>query len=483
MTDSVDTSMYSAEAEQSVLGGLLIDNQAWDRCSDLVSEKDFYSLDHRKIFRAISRLLEGSKVADLVTVSEFLESHDELQKVGGLAYLVSLSRNTPSTANITHYANIVRERSLLRGLTRATAEIAEAVDKREGRSAKELLDLAQAKVMALSETAARGLGGPQHVATVLDDVINHIDELANRPTQTDVTGLSTGFNDLDKLTTGFQPGELIIIAARPAMGKTAFALNITEHVALTRGGKALFFSLEMANNQLGIRLLASVSQLNQQRVKIARLYDKEWPKLIHAAEQLRGAQIYLDEEGAMSANDLRARARRLHRECGGLDVILVDYLQLMQGSGRSDNRALELSEISRALKLLAKELQIPVIALSQLNRALEQRPNKRPIMSDLRDSGGIEQDADIILFIYRDEVYNEDSPDKGIAEIIIGKQRNGPTCTVHTVFRGELTRFESRDWHEPVPSVVERNERRAKRAGSSGAGSFRGKNSVDNDVN
>lgn len=457
--------MFSAEAEQSVLGGLLIDNEAWDRVCDAVSERDFFTRDHRSIFRAISRLLEDNKCADIVTVSEFLERHNELENVGGLAGLATLAKNTPSTANIVHYAAIVREQATLRGLWSAAMQIGEAVRNREGRGAKELLDAAQAKLTALSESAARGGDGPQHVAPVLDDLLNHIDDLANRKQQSDVTGLATGFQDIDKMTTGFHAGELIVIAARPAMGKTAFALNVAEHVAVARGGRVLFFSLEMANNQLGIRLLASVSRLNQQRVKIARLYDAEWPRLVQAADKLRGSQIYLDEQGAISANDLRARARRLHRETGGLDLIIVDYLQLMQGDRRGDNRAYELAEISRALKLLAKELHIPIIALSQLNRALEQRPNKRPIMSDLRDSGGIEQDADVILFIYRDEVYHEDTADKGIAEIIIGKQRNGPTGTVHTVFRGELTRFENRDLNEPVPSVMERSARRAQRAG------------------
>lgn len=476
MDDDLIKPMFNSEAERSVLGGLMIDNEAWDRVCDVVSERDFYMHDHRKIFRAISRLLADNKSVDIITVSEFLEAHQELDNVGGLGQLALLAKNTPSTANIVHYAGIVREQATLRGLFQASNQTALAVREREGRSAKELLDEAQGRLMALSESAARGGDGPQHVAPVVDNVLDHIDELANRAQQSDVTGLATGFHDLDRLTTGFHPGELIIVAARPAMGKTAFALNIAEHVALTRGGRVLFFSLEMANNQLGIRLLASVSRLNQQRVKIARLYDAEWPRLVTAAEKLRGSQIYLDEQGAMTPNDLRARARRLHRETGGLDVIIVDYLQLMQGDRRGDNRAYELAEISRGLKLLAKELHIPIIALSQLNRALEQRPNKRPIMSDLRDSGGIEQDADMILFIYRDEVYNEDSPDKGLAEIIIGKQRNGPTGTVHTVFRGELTRFENRDLSEPVPSRVARDERRAKRAG---AGDFRGKNSMD----
>lgn len=466
MSDS--NSSYSLDAEHSVLGGLLLDNEAWDKIAGLVSERDFYALENRKVFRALSRLLEAGKTADLISVSDFLESHRELESVGGLACLAELMQNTPSAANIKRYAEIVRERAVLRALGRAVGEVNEAISNRDGRSAKDLLDFAQAKVQAVNESAAVGTDGPQHVGSVLDDVMRQIDALASNPHRTDVTGLATGFSELDKMTTGFQPGELVIVAARPAMGKTAFSLNISEFVALSSGKNVAFFSLEMANNQLGVRLLSSVARLNQQRVKIGRLNDAEFERLYKARCDLREANLYLDEEGSLSANELRSRARRLHRECGGLHLVVIDYIGLMEGSGKSDNRAYEVAEISRALKLLAKELHIPVIALAQLNRGLESRPNKRPILSDLRDSGGIEQDADVVLFIYRDEVYNEDTPDRGIAEIIIGKQRNGPTGTVHVTFAGECTRFEDRPRHAPVPSKVARMEKMRSRVSGSG---------------
>ncbi|MEO6147040.1 MAG: replicative DNA helicase [Sulfuriferula sp.] len=467
MSGSLKEPPYNVEAEQSVLGGLMIDNTAWDRVADIVSENDFFTRDHRMIFRAIAQKLESSKPADPVSISEFLQNYQELAEVGGIEYLVQLNQNTPSAANIRHYAEIVRERSLRRSLIAAADEIVCKGFAPNGMDARALLDFAQAKVMAISESASKGQSGPQHVAPVMDSVLQHIDELHSRPGGSDITGLETGFAELDKLTTGLQPGDLVIIAARPAMGKTALALNICEHVAINKGQRVGFFSLEMANNQLGVRLLSGVSRLHQQRVKIGRLNEAEFKKLYSAASRLRDTQIYLDEEGSLTVNDLRTRARRLHRECGGLHLLVIDYLQLMQGSSHGDNRANEIAEISRGLKMLAKELQIPIIALSQLNRSLESRPNKRPVMSDLRDSGGIEQDADLILFIYRDDYYNEDSLDKGIAELVIGKQRNGPTGTVRLTFIGELTRFENMAHGSSIPSLIERENKRAKRAGNS----------------
>lgn len=466
---------HSLEAEQAVLGGVLQVPAALDKIAGQVSETDFYTLDHRKIFRAISRLMEQNKPIDTITVAEFLKSHSELDAVGGLPYLVALVNGTPGASNIVRYAEIVRERALMRRLVTATMEIGDKVYSPAGMTSRDLVDFAQSKVMAISEQATKAAGGPQHVAPVMEAVLRKIDELSTRKGVEDgVTGLSTGFERLDKLTTGMQPGELIVIAARPAMGKTALALNIVEHVALAKQKPVVFFSLEMANDQLGVRLVSSVARLNQQRVKVGRLNESEWGRLYEASNKLRDAQIYLDEEGTLSANDLRSRARTIHRECGGLALVVVDYLQLMQTSGRSDNRAFEVAEISRALKLLAKELMCPVIALSQLNRGLEQRPNKRPIMSDLRDSGGIEQDADWIVFIYRDEVYNEDSPDKGIAELIVGKQRNGPTGTVDVDFRGEFTRFDNRARGEIRPSALIRQEKASSRARrGTGRASFR----------
>lgn len=465
---------HSTESEQALLGGLFIDIKAYDKIAGLVTEQDFYTLDHRKIFRAISRLMERSQPVDIVTVAEFLQGHHQLDEIGGLAYLAQLSGSTPGAGNIQKYAEIVREGALKRALVSASADISEKVCSPSGLSGRELLDYAQAKVMSISEKAMKHAGGPQHVGSVLDGVLRRMDELGSRKNQDDVTGLSTGFEQLDKMTTGMQAGELIVIAARPAMGKTALALNIVEHVALVKAKNVAFFSLEMANDQLGVRLLSSAARMNQQRVKVGRMNESEWGRVHEASNKLREAGIYLDEEGSITANELRSRARSIHRECGGLDLVVVDYLQLMQTSGRSDNRAQEVAEISRALKLLAKELCCPVIALSQLNRGLEQRPNRRPIMSDLRDSGGIEQDADWILFIYRDEVYNPDSPDKGIAELIIGKQRNGPIGTVDVNWKGEWTRFEDRHRSEVKPSTMIRAEKASSRARSA-APSFRGK--------
>jgi replicative DNA helicase len=455
---------HSIEAEQALLGGLFIDVKAFDKINGTVGEGDFYTLDHRKIYRAISRLMERSHPVDTITVADFLQSHQQLDEVGGLQYIVQLATSTPGAGNIVRHAEIVRDAALKRRLVSASHDISEKVHAPGALTSRELLDYAQAKVMAISEQAIKHAGGPQHVGPVLDAVLHRMDDLSRRKNQDELTGLATGFGELDKLTTGMQPGELIVIAARPAMGKTALALNIVEHVALEKGKNVAFFSLEMANDQLGVRLLSAVSKLNQQRVKVGRLNDAEWAKVHEASNRLREAGIYLDEEGSLSANEMRSRARTIHRECGGLDLVVVDYLQLMQTSGKSDNRAQEVAEISRALKLLAKELCCPVIALSQLNRGLEQRPNRRPIMSDLRDSGGIEQDADWILFIYRDEVYNPESPDKGIAELIIGKQRNGPTGTVDVNWKGEWTRFEDRDKREIKPSTIARQEKASSRA-------------------
>jgi replicative DNA helicase len=456
----------SMESEQALLGGLFIDVKSYDKIAGLVTEQDFFTLDHRKIFRSISRLMETGQPVDVVTVAEFLQGHHQLDEIGGLPYLAQLAGNTPGAANIKKYAEIVREAALKRALVSASNDISEKVCAPSGLSGRELLDFAQAKVMSISEKALKHTGGPQHVGPVMDAVLRRMDELGHRKNHDDVTGLPTGFKELDKMTTGMQAGELIVIAARPAMGKTALALNIVEHVALEQGKAVAFFSLEMANDQLGVRLLSSAARMNQQRVKVGRLNEAEWGKVHTASNRLREAGIYLDEEGSLTANELRSRARTIHRECGGLGLVVVDYLQLMQGGGRTDNRAQEVAEISRALKLLAKELCCPVIALSQLNRGLEQRPNRRPIMSDLRDSGGIEQDADWILFIYRDEVYNPDSPDKGIAELIIGKQRNGPTGTVDVNWRGEWTRFEDRQKSEIKPSTMIRQEKASSRAGS-----------------
>ncbi len=441
--DNLKVPPHSIEAEQSVLGGLLLDNAAWDRIADFLSEADFYRYDHRVIFQCIARLISDTKPADVITVYEMLQVAGKAEEVGGLAYLNSLAQNTPSAANIRRYAEIVRERSVLRKLVTVADDIATSAFAPKGREVRELLDEAESKVFAIAEEGSRGQKGFQEIQPLLTQVVERIDELYHRDTNTDVTGVPTGFLDLDRMTSGMQPGDLIIVAGRPSMGKTAFSLNIGEHVAVEQGLPVAVFSMEMAGTQLAMRMLGSVGRLDQHRLRTGRLLDEDWPRLTHAIQRMNDAQLFIDETPALNPMELRARSRRLARQCGQLGLIIIDYLQLMSGSGGGENRATEISEISRSLKGLAKELNCPVIALSQLNRSLEQRPNKRPVMSDLRESGAIEQDADVILFIYRDEVYNPDSQDKGTAEIIIGKQRNGPIGTVRLTFLGQFTKFDN----------------------------------------
>ncbi|MGD2141168.1 MAG: replicative DNA helicase [Burkholderiales bacterium] len=432
---------HSVEAEQSVLGGLLLDNAAWDRIADFLSESDFYRADHRQIYHHITRLIEVNRPADAITVAESLESTRELEAVGGLAYIGALAQNTPSAANIRRYAEIVRERAIMRKLAETATDIAELAYNPMGREPAQLLDEAESSIFAISEQGSRGRQGFIEMQPVLTEVVERIDLLYNRDNPSDVTGVPTGFTDLDRMTSGFQPGDLIIVAGRPSMGKTALALNMAEHVALDAGLPIGVFSMEMSAAQLAMRLLGSIGKLDQHKLRTGRLAEDDWRKLTSAVGRLSEAPIQIDETAALNALELRARARRLHRQYGQLGLIIVDYLQLMSAASQGENRATEISEISRSLKALAKELNVPVVALSQLNRSLEQRPNKRPVMSDLRESGAIEQDADLILFIYRDEVYNPDSPDKGRAEVIIGKQRNGPIGTVMLTFQGEYTRF------------------------------------------
>ena len=434
---------HSLEAEQSVLGGLMLDNDAADRIGDVLGADDFYSDAHRIVYRHVTQLIGEGKPADVVTVSEALASTQKLDYVGGLAYLGALAQNVPTAANIRHYANIVRERSILRQLAATASEIAESAFNPLGRSAKTVLDEAEAKVLHIAEQGARGGQHFQEVGKLLVSVVERIETLYNRDDPSDVTGIATGFTDLDKKTAGFQPGDLIIIAGRPAMGKTSLALNIGEHVALDAKRPVAVFSMEMGGSQLALRLIGSVGRLDQHKLRTGRLASEDWDKLSNALGRLNEAPILIDETPALNAIELRSRARRLAKQYGGLGLVIVDYLQLMQATSQGENRATELSEISRSMKALAKELQVPVVALSQLNRSLEQRTDKRPVMSDLRESGALEQDADVILFIYRDEVYNPDSKDKGSAEIIISKQRNGPTGTVHLTFLGEFTRFEN----------------------------------------
>ncbi len=430
----------SVEAEQSVLGGLMLDTHAWDRIADKLGEDDFYRKEHRLIYRAIAALAEASSPADVVTVSEWLEKNNELANAGGLAYLATLANNTPSAANIGAYANIVRERALLRSLVHASNRIAHSAFHTEGRSAADILDFAEKSIFDISEQGAHRRGGFVPLKNLLTKAVDRIDELFR--SDSPITGVSTGFKDLDDMTSGLQRGDLVIVAGRPSMGKTSLAMNIAENAAVGAKLPVAIFSMEMPGEQLAMRMMASLGRINAHKVRTGKLEDDDWPRLTHAIGLLAETPMFIDDTPALTPLELRARARRLKRE-HGLGLIVVDYLQLMQSPDMNENRATEISSITRSLKGLAKELSVPLIALSQLNRSLEQRPNKRPVMSDLRESGAIEQDADVILFIYRDEVYNEDSPDKGAAEIIIGKQRNGPTGKVKLTFLGEYTRFEN----------------------------------------
>jgi replicative DNA helicase len=436
---------HSIEAEQAVLGALLIDNTAFDRIADIVAEADFYRDDHRRIFQHLVKLITSGKAADLLTVSESLESSADAGQTGGKAYVMSLANNTPMAANIRRYAEIVRERAIMRKLVTAGNEIAAVALNPLGRDAKEMLDQAESLVFNIAEEGARGQQGFVVAKDLLSKVVDRISDMHERGSP-DVTGVPTGFKDLDKITAGLQPGELIIIAARPSMGKTALALNIAEHVALGFKKPVALFSMEMGGEQLVTRLLASLGRLDQSKVRVGKLSDNEWNELTKAMEKVQEAAIHIDETPALTPLEVRARARRLHRQHGPLGLIIVDYLQLMtvpSGGRNEENRATQVAEISRSLKALAKELHVPVVALSQLNRALEQRSEKRPMMSDLRESGAIEQDADVILFIYRDEVYDKQSKDAGSAEINVAKQRNGPTGVVKLTFLGPQTRFEN----------------------------------------
>jgi len=441
--ESLKLPPHSPEAEQSVLGGLLLDNEAVDKVGDLIVDADFYSDAHRLVYAHIVKLVADGKPADVVTVSESLASAQKLDYIGGLVYLGALVGNVPTAANIRHYAQIVRDRSILRQLAATAGDIADSAYNPLGRSAKEILDQAEAKVLHIAEQGDRGVQQFAEIGKLLAEVVERIETLYNRDDPSDVTGVPTGYADLDRMTSGFQPGDLVIIAGRPSMGKTSLALNIGEHVALNTKMPVAVFSMEMGATQLALRMIGSVGRLDQHKLRTGRLAAEDWEKLSAALGRLSEAPILIDDTPALNAIEVRSRARRLAKTYGKLGLVIVDYLQLMQASSQGENRATEISEISRAMKSLAKELKVPVVALSQLNRSLEQRPNKRPVMSDLRESGAIEQDADVILFIYRDEVYNPDTQDKGLAEIIVGKQRNGPIGTVRLTFLGEYTRFEN----------------------------------------
>lgn len=429
---SLKTPPQSIEAEQSVLGGLMLENQRWDDVAEIVSEQDFSSRPHRSIFSAMRSLVANQFPIDLITLAEHIENEGEgkLDSLGGFAYLAELSKNTPSAANIIAYAQIVRERAVIREMIKVANEITEAGYNPEGRTSDELLDLAESRIFQIAEQRGNKSGGPENISSILDRTVTKIEALFQRP-HDGVTGVDTGYVDVNKKTAGLQPSDLIIIAARPSMGKTTFAMNICENVSLTNDKPVMIFSLEMPTEQLMMRSLASLSRVNQTSIRTGQLDDEDWARLSGTMGLLlEKKNIYIDDSSGLTPMDVRSRARRLSREHGGLSLIMIDYLQLMRVPSLSDNRTLEIAEISRSLKALAKELNVPVIALSQLNRSLEQRADKRPVNSDLRESGSIEQDADLIMFIYRDEVYHENSDMKGIAEIIIGKQRNGPIGTV-----------------------------------------------------
>lgn len=432
---------HSIQAEQSVLGGLMLDNQTWDSVADKVIEEDFYRRDHKLIFRTIAQLAEKQDPFDVITLSESLDSIGELQNAGGLAYLGTLVKDTPSAANIVAYANIVRDRSVLRQLIHVGTDISDSAYNPEGRETAELLENAERRVFEIAEQRQRGQGGFSSIKSLLAKAVDKIETLYEL--DGNITGASTGFNDLDEKTSGLQPADLIIVAGRPSMGKTTIAMNMAENVALKSGMPVAVFSMEMPGEALAMRMMSSLGRIDQHKVRTGKLDDDDWPRLTSAINLLAETKLFIDDTPALTPTEVRSRARRLTREHGQLGLIVLDYLQLMQSPTSGDNRVQQISDISRGLKALAKELNVPVIALSQLNRNLEQRPNKRPVMSDLRESGAIEQDADLIIFVYRDEVYNEDSPDKGIAEVIIGKQRNGPLGTVRLTFLGQYTRFEN----------------------------------------
>lgn len=438
--DNLKRPPHSAEAEQAILGGLMLDNQVWDKISTRLCEDDFYRSEHRVLFRAIVDLARREQPFDVVTLLDALKSYNELDEAGGETYLFELANNTPSVANVGAYADIVREKSVQRQLIAIANEIADSSYNPLGRDVSELLDLAETKVFAIAEQTG-GNDGPESIKTILVKAVEKIDALYHSGNA--ITGLPTGLTDLDEMTSGLQPSDLIIVAGRPSMGKTTLVMNMAEQAAIESKKTVLVFSMEMPSDSLAMRMMSSLGRIDQHRIRTGKLDDDDWPRVTSAVHMLSEAPLFIDDTPALSPAEMRARARRLAKEFGQLGLIVVDYLQLMKVPGfKADNRTAEISEISRSLKALAKELNVPVIALSQLNRSLEQRQDKRPVMSDLRESGAIEQDADLICFIYRDEVYNPESNDKGVAEIIIAKQRNGPIGKVRVAFLGKYTRFE-----------------------------------------
>ncbi|MBF0264755.1 MAG: replicative DNA helicase [Gammaproteobacteria bacterium] len=431
---------HSIDAEQSILGGLLLSNDAWDNIVDIIAEHDFYRHDHRLIFQSIKKLIDKSQPCDVITLSDYLKQTNQLDEAGGFSYIGNLAENTPSAANIKAYANIVREHSILRQLIQVGTEITDSAYNNEGRDSKELLEEAEQKVFKIADTDDKAKSGFKDIEELLKNNVDRIDELYH--SDKEFTGIPTMFNDLDKMTSGLQPADLVIIAGRPSMGKTTFAMNIAENAALGAKCGVAIFSMEMPAESITLRMISSLGRINQTKVRSGKLDDDDMARLTATISMLKEINLHIDDTPALSPSEMKARVRRLKRE-HDIGLIIIDYLQLMQIPGRSENRVNEISEISRGLKAMAKEMNVPVIALSQLNRGLEQRTDKRPVMSDLRESGAIEQDADLIMFIYRDEVYNPESEKKGTAEIIIGKQRNGPLGTAVLTFIGQYTRFDN----------------------------------------
>jgi len=441
--ESLRTPPYSLEAEQAVLGGLMLENGTWDLVVDNLNENDFHLFDHRIIFRAIADLAYHNQPFDVVTLADKIKQSEDAPGINSqnvTAYMATLAKETPTAANISAYAEIVREKSILRQLASTGTDIAGSAYQTQGMHSRELLDIAEKKIFQIGDHGASNIGGFKGMKELLKTTVERIDELFERGET--ITGIATGFDQFDENTSGLQKGDLVIVAGRPSMGKTSLAMNMAEYAVIQKQETVAIFSMEMPSHQLTMRMLSSIGRINQQNIRTGKLTDEDWPRLTSAVSMLSESKLFIDDSAALTPTEIRARARRLKRE-HGLSLIVIDYLQLMQVSGSGENRTNDVSEISRSLKALAKELEVPVIALSQLNRSLEQRTDKRPVMSDLRESGAIEQDADLIVFIYRDEVYNEDSPDKGTAEIIVAKQRNGPIFKTRLTFLGQYTRFEN----------------------------------------
>ena len=435
---------HSIEAEQSIIGGLLLDNEAWIKVGDQITERDFYRDDHRRIFRHITNLLEKDRAADVVTVFESIEKSNEVDQTGGLAYLGEIANATPSAANIRHYAAIVRDKAILRALISTCDDIAGSALNSSGRDVEEILDGAERRIFDIAEARATSRRQMETLSGALGHAVDRISELLDRDNPDEVTGIATGYVDLDKMTSGFQRGDMIVIAGRPSMGKTALAMNIAEHVGVDLGLPVLIFSLEMSAPQLALRFLSSRARVDLAKLRSAKLTDEDWDRVTVGLGRLHNTTVHIDENGMITANELRARARRIHRECKGLGLIVIDYIQLIASPQYNENRANELGSITRLIKGMAKDLNVPVIALSQLSRKVEERTDKRPMMSDLRESGAIEQDADLIMLIYRDEYYTKEmSKEPGVTEVIIGKHRNGPTGDVRLAFLKEYCRFEN----------------------------------------